>query len=149
MQAHGVGRCVVQDQGEGIKLHHLTEPAGKLLEQRGRIALRNDRFRNTEQGLIPVASGSCLSVGVIACHVDNPDQSLIRNQEVVQHTSGCSSVFYVKKILPFLQAIGHLHVAEQRLRHPTLGIRFLIIKPLKGVRELVLGIAPIYKGDAL
>ena len=40
MQAHGVGRCLVQDQGEAIELHHLMEPAGQLVEQRGQIAVR-------------------------------------------------------------------------------------------------------------
>ena len=40
MQAHGVGRCLVQDQGEVIELHHLMKPAGQLLEQRGQIAVR-------------------------------------------------------------------------------------------------------------
>ena len=64
MQAHGVGRCLVQDQGEGIELHHLMEPAGQLMEQRGQIAVRDDRFRNGQQGSVPVASGSCLSVEV-------------------------------------------------------------------------------------
>ena len=52
MQAHGVARCLVQDQGEAIELHHLMEPAGQLMEQRGQIAVRDDRFRNGQQGSV-------------------------------------------------------------------------------------------------
>ena len=65
MQAHGVARCLVQDQGEAIELHDLMKPAGQLLEQRGQIAVRDDRFRNGQQGSVAVASGSCLSVEAI------------------------------------------------------------------------------------
>ena len=61
MQAHGVGRCLVQDQGEVIEAHHLMEPAGQLVEQRGQIAVRDDRLRNGQQGPVWLASGSCLS----------------------------------------------------------------------------------------
>ena len=82
VQAHGVGRCLVQDQGEGIELHHLTKPAGQLLEQRGHIAVRDDRFRNGQQGSVRVGSGSCLPVEAIACHGENPGQSRIRNHQV-------------------------------------------------------------------
>ena len=72
VQAHGVGRRLVQDQGEVIEAHHLMEPAGQLVEQRGQIAVRDDRFRNGQQGPVPVAGGSCLSVEVSACHGENP-----------------------------------------------------------------------------
>ena len=44
VQAHGVGHCLVQDQGEGIESHHVMEPAGQLMEQRGQIAVRRDRL---------------------------------------------------------------------------------------------------------
>ena len=82
VQAHGVARRLVQDQGEAIELHHLMEPAGQFVEQRGQIAVRDDRFRNGQQGSVQVASGSCLSVEVSACHGENPGQSLIRNHQV-------------------------------------------------------------------
>ena len=54
----------MQDQGEIIELHHLMEPAGQLMEQRRQIAVRDDRFRNGQQGSVAVAGGSCLSVHV-------------------------------------------------------------------------------------
>ena len=91
MQAHGVARRLVQDQGEAIELHHLMEPAGQLVEQRGQIAVQDDRFRNGQQGSVrrSAVAVACPSKA-IACHGENPGQSLIRNQQVVQCTSGCS-----------------------------------------------------------
>ena len=50
MQAHGVARRLVQDQGQAIELHHLMKPAGQVMEQRGQIAVRDDRFRHGQQG---------------------------------------------------------------------------------------------------
>ena len=62
MQAHGVGRRLVQDQGEGIESHHLMEPAGQLVEQRGQIAVRCDRLRNGQKGQVRLVTDSCLTV---------------------------------------------------------------------------------------
>ncbi len=89
VQAHGVGRCLVQDQGEGIELHHLTEPAGQLVEQRGQIAVRDDRLRNGQQGSVQHRLRPLPVRRRIACHGENLGQSLIRNHHVVHPTSGC------------------------------------------------------------
>ena len=35
VHAHGVAGCFVQAQGEVVEAHHLMEPAGQLMEQRG------------------------------------------------------------------------------------------------------------------
>ena len=61
VQAHGVGRCLVQDQGEVIEAHHVMEPAGQLVEQRGQVAVRRDRLRDGQQGPVWLASARCLS----------------------------------------------------------------------------------------
>ena len=46
MNAQGVARCFVQGQAEIIEAHHLMEPACQLMEQRGEIAVGENRFRN-------------------------------------------------------------------------------------------------------
>jgi hypothetical protein len=46
MNAQGVARCFVQGQAEIIEAHHLMEPACRLMEQRGEIAVGDNRFRN-------------------------------------------------------------------------------------------------------
>jgi hypothetical protein len=61
VQAHGVGRRLVQDQGEVIEAHHVMEPAGQLVEQRGQVAVRGDRLRDGQQGPVWLASARCLS----------------------------------------------------------------------------------------
>ena len=37
--AHGVARRLVQEQDEVVEAHHLVEPAGQLVEQRGQVAV--------------------------------------------------------------------------------------------------------------
>ena len=32
VQARGIGRCLVQDQGKVVEAHHLLEPAGQAVE---------------------------------------------------------------------------------------------------------------------
>jgi hypothetical protein len=45
----------MQEQAEVIEPHHLMELVGQLVEQRGEIAVRDDRFRNSEQGpVLPI-----------------------------------------------------------------------------------------------
>jgi hypothetical protein len=39
VQAHGVGRRLVQHQGEEVEARHLMEPAGQVVKQRGQIAV--------------------------------------------------------------------------------------------------------------
>ena len=46
MNAQGVARCFVQGQAEIIEAHHLMESACQLMEQRGQLAMRDNRFRN-------------------------------------------------------------------------------------------------------
>src|SRR5271155_2284317 len=46
MHAYGVARCFMQGQREVIEAHHLMEPVCQLMEQRGQIAVRDNRFRN-------------------------------------------------------------------------------------------------------
>ena len=104
MQAHDVVRRLVQDQGEPIELHHLMESAGQVMEQRGQIAVRNDRLRNGQQGSVRVASGRCLSVQVSLCHAENP----------VCHQSGTIrrairpdvKVVFTRDILPFFKIVS-------------------------------------------
>jgi hypothetical protein len=62
VHAHGVARCFVQGQAEIIESHHEMEPAGQLMEQRGQIAVRDNRFRNGEQGAVPLVGGLRLCV---------------------------------------------------------------------------------------
>jgi hypothetical protein len=62
VDAHGVAGCFVQVQGEIIEAHHLMEPAGQLMEQRGQIAVRDNRFRNGQQGLVLMVRGRGLWV---------------------------------------------------------------------------------------
>ena len=90
MKAHDVARCLVQDQGEAIELHYPMEPTGQLVEQRGQIAVQDNRFRNGQQGSVQVGHGGFLPLEGCNFHCENLGQSLIRNQEVVQYTSGCS-----------------------------------------------------------
>ena len=63
MQAHGVARRLVQDQGEAIELHHLMEPAGQLVEQRGQIAVRRRSLpkRPARLGTASAAAVACPS----------------------------------------------------------------------------------------
>jgi hypothetical protein len=90
MNAQGVARCFVQGQAEIIEVHHLTEPACQLMEQRGQVAVRDDRFRNGQQSAVPVIDGRCLSFQVRACHGETPDQSFVPDQQVVHRTTGGS-----------------------------------------------------------
>jgi hypothetical protein len=46
MNAQGVARCFVQGQAEIIEAHYLTEPARQFMEQRGQIAVGDNRLRN-------------------------------------------------------------------------------------------------------
>ena len=62
ISGHGVARCFVQGQAEIIEVHHLMEPAGQLMEQRGQIAVRDDRLRNGQQGPVPLVGGLRLCV---------------------------------------------------------------------------------------
>ena len=91
MQAQGVALRLVQVQAEVIEPHHLLEPAGQLVEQRGQIAVRDDRLRNGQQGPVALVGGRRLSVQVSGCHGEAPGQSLIRNQQVVRRTPGVRS----------------------------------------------------------
>ena len=77
-------------KAEVIEAHHLMEPAGQLMEQRGQIAVRDDRFRDRQQGAVRVAGGGCLSVELSACHGEDPGQSLIRDHRAVRRIPGCS-----------------------------------------------------------
>ena len=54
--------CLVQDQGEGIESHHVMEPAGQFMEQRGQIAVRRDRLRDGQQGPVRLVTDSRLTV---------------------------------------------------------------------------------------
>ncbi len=81
VQAHGVARCLVQDQGEAIELHHLMEPAGQLVEQRGQIAVRDDRFRNGQQGSVPLAASLSLRITLKPCHGECPERPQLRNDQ--------------------------------------------------------------------
>ena len=38
----------MQYQGERIELHHLMQPAAKLMEQRGHITVQDNRFRDRQ-----------------------------------------------------------------------------------------------------
>ena len=62
MNAQGVARCFVQGQAEIIEVHHLMEPACQLMEQRGQIAVRDDRLRNGQQAAVPLVGGLRLCV---------------------------------------------------------------------------------------
>jgi hypothetical protein len=62
VQPHGVARRLVQDQAEVIEVHHLVKPAGQLVEQRGEVAVRDDRFRDSQQGSVRAETVSRLSV---------------------------------------------------------------------------------------
>jgi hypothetical protein len=62
VQPHGVARRLVQDQAEVIEVHHVVKPPGQLVEQRGQVAVRDDRFRDGQQGSVRVVTGSRLSV---------------------------------------------------------------------------------------
>jgi len=92
----------VQGQAEIIEVHHLMEPACQLMEQRGQIAVRDDRLRNGQQGAVPVASCHCLSVQVSPCH----------GETLGSHSSGAikwsktadaREVAFAKRILPFFR----------------------------------------------
>jgi hypothetical protein len=52
VRAHGDARCFVQVQGEIIEANHLMEPACQVMEQRGQIAVRDNRFGDGQQGLV-------------------------------------------------------------------------------------------------
>ena len=62
VQAQGVALCLVQEQGEVIEAHQVMKPAGQLVEQRGQVAVRDDRLRNGEQGLVLMVRGRHLWV---------------------------------------------------------------------------------------
>jgi hypothetical protein len=57
MHLHGVARRVVQDQREVIEAHDVMKPVGQRVEQRGEIAVRDDRFRHREQGSVSLITG--------------------------------------------------------------------------------------------
>jgi hypothetical protein len=52
-------RCFVQEQREIMEPYHLLKPAGQRVEQRGQIAVGDDRLRNGRQGSVAVACGWC------------------------------------------------------------------------------------------
>jgi hypothetical protein len=62
MHAHGVARRLVQEQGEVIEAHQVMKLSGQLMEQRGQIALRDNRFRNGQQGSVLMVRGRSMSV---------------------------------------------------------------------------------------
>ena len=105
VQAHGVARCLVQDQGEAIELHHLMEPAGQLGEQRGQIAVQDNRFRNGQQGSVPGRQWQLPARRRDRLSwrkpwsVTNPEPA--GGQPLRVFVGACT-----KRILPFIQAIG-------------------------------------------
>jgi hypothetical protein len=52
----------VQGQDEVVEVDHLMELSGQLMEQRGQIAVRDDRLRNGQQGAVPLVGGLRLCV---------------------------------------------------------------------------------------
>jgi len=62
-----------------IEAHHLMERAGKFVEPRGPITVRDHRLGNGQHGAVEVAGGSCLSVAVSAGHSETPGSSLVRS----------------------------------------------------------------------
>ncbi|GAC1680104.1 MAG: hypothetical protein PVS2B2_18250 [Candidatus Acidiferrum sp.] len=50
VQAHDVALGVVEYEGEKIKIYDAVETLGKVVEERGKIALLGDGFANLEQG---------------------------------------------------------------------------------------------------
>ena len=110
-----LARRLVQDQGEVIEAHHLMEPAGQLVEQRGQIAVRDDRLRNGQQGPVLVAGGSRLSVEVSGCHGEDPGRSPIRNRRVVRRIPAAAEGQLVKTISPFVGSARACKSTDQGL----------------------------------
>ncbi len=55
VQAHRVGRRLMHEHGQVIEADDLVEPLRQLVEQRRQIAVRDDRFRNRQQGpVLPI-----------------------------------------------------------------------------------------------
>ena len=124
VQSHGVARRLVQDQGEAIELHHLMEPAGQLVEQHGQIVVQDDRFRNSEQGSIPVASGSCLPIEGRAFHGKNLGQSLRTWCET-------TSVGWTSESVWFQGTDSEVHLTNREvISHQVLIRNYLVGNPL-------------------
>ena len=79
------------------------EPAGQLMEQRGQVAVRDDRFRDGQQCPVRLAGARRLSVRVSGCYGGDPGRSLIKNHQVVRRTPGFE-VASVKNILAFFES---------------------------------------------
>ncbi len=62
VQPHGVARRLVQNEAEIVEAHHLVKPAGQLVEQRRQVAVRDDRFRDGQQGSVRVVTRSRLPI---------------------------------------------------------------------------------------
>jgi len=98
VQAHGVPLRLVQVQTKVIKARHLMKPAGQFMEERGQVAVRDNRFRHSQQGSVRVPTGGYLPVHVSRCHGQNLGQPPIRDQQVV-HRPPVFGVACVKSIL--------------------------------------------------
>ncbi len=109
VQPHGLARRLVQDEAEVVEAHHLVKPGGKLVEQRGQIAVRDDRFRNGQQGPVRLAGGRGRAVYVSGCHGEDPGRSLIRDYRVVRGTRARSHLDE-----------GHLTISQLTRPNPPL-----------------------------
>ena len=81
MQAHGVGRCLVEDYDDVIEAHQLMKPAGQFLEQPLQIAMRDNCLRDGKQGAVALAADLYLAVTLKSCHGECPNRQRIRNDQ--------------------------------------------------------------------
>jgi len=68
MQRHRVARRVVQDASQVVEARHQMEPAGQVVEERTQVPVRDDRFRNRQQGSVLLAGGKLLAVSFGVTH---------------------------------------------------------------------------------
>jgi hypothetical protein len=68
MQAHRVARRVVQGTCQVIETHHQMQPVGQVMEERAQIPVRDDRFRNRQQGSVLLAGGKLPGVSFEVNH---------------------------------------------------------------------------------
>jgi hypothetical protein len=78
VQAHGIGRCLVEDYDDVIEAHRLMKPAGQFLKQPLQIAMRDNCLRDGKQGAVALAAGLCLRITLKPCHGECRERRLMK-----------------------------------------------------------------------
>jgi hypothetical protein len=68
----------VEDYDDVIEAHQLMKPAGHLLEQPLKIAMRDNCLRDGKQGAVALAAGPCMRITLNPCHSECRKRALMK-----------------------------------------------------------------------